>query len=348
MVKKYSTKDLGKYGGKSEVLDKGKMQPKPDPLTDDGFGSNLDPDDPVQGPAEPTTDPKTPASEFLPDDYSGEADAIRGSEELDYTVPGAEDVDTPTSAEHEDPEMTPWDVTREQTVAGQVEDLYDRDSPFFEKARQQSIRANLAGGGQNSAMAGAMGELAAMEVAFKIGSADAATYARSAEFNAAMSNQFSLAEQEFTHKAVLSDQAFEHARSLQTQRVAAQLESIVLDYKGRNQLMDKELDQFFLKAKQDHQYALDLLYEKTDMQMSLNNQLQLSNFFIASFQSVMEAANNPNFTPEQSAAAMREGMAYSRQQWGFLADFLSAYRSTDGAFLFDPQEWYSYPAQAGG
>ena len=89
---------------------------------------------------------------------------------------------------------TEWDVTREQTVAGQMEDIYDRDSPFFDQARERATRAHLAGGGQNSLMAAQAGEMAAMDQAFKIAFADASTYARSAEFNAAMKNQFGLAE----------------------------------------------------------------------------------------------------------------------------------------------------------
>jgi hypothetical protein len=163
-----------------------------------------------------------------------------------------------------------------------------------------------------------------------------------------MSNQFSLQEQQFIHNALLSDQNFQQAKILQTQRIEAQFEAIVLDYKGRNNLMDKELDQWFLKAKQSHQYALDMLYETTDMQMSLNNMMQLSNFFIAGFQSVMEAANNPALTPEQSAAAMREGMGYMRQQWDFLAQFLSSYRGSDGDFLGGGEEWWNFASPTTG
>lgn len=290
----------------------------------------------TDGPADATTDPSVPdpdapdpgpaGNDFVPADLSGEADAIQGDGNMDYTVPEAGDTEVPLDSGTADPTMTSWDVTDEQTVAGQLTELYDRDSPFFEQARQRAIRSHLSSGGQNSAMAGAAGELAAMDTAFKVGFADAQTYARSAEFNAAMSNQFSLAEQRFIHNALLSEQNFQQAKVLQTQRIGAQMEAIVLDYKGRNQLLDKQLDQFFLKAAQTHQYQLDMLYESTDMQMSLNTQMQMSNFMIASFQSVMESANNPNFTPEQSSAAMREGMAWMAQQGEFLRDFLYQYQ----------------------
>lgn len=247
-------------------------------------------------------------------DYSGEADAIQGDGNMDYTVPGTPDLTPPVSSGTAEPTQTNWDVTKEQTVQGQLEDLYNRDSPFFEQARQRAIRQHLSAGGQNSAMAAGFGELAAMDQAFKVAFQDAQTYARSAEFNASMANQFSLAEQRFIQNAILSDQAYDQAAALQTQRVEAQMESIVLDYKGRNQLMDKELDQWFLKAKQEFAYNMETLSKQADLQMRVNNMQALTNFWVAGFQSVMEVANNPNLTPEQSRAAMEQGMIWWEKQ----------------------------------
>lgn len=270
--------------------------------------------------------------------------------DMSYTVPAIGSVPVPNSSGHQDPAMTPWIVTPEQTVAGQLAELYNRDSPFFETARQKAIRSHLSGGGQNSAMAAQFGELAAMDEAFKVAFQDAATYAASAQFNASMSNQFSLAEQAFIHNAVLSDQAFQQAAALQTQRIAATFESIVLDYKGRANLMDKELDQYLIKSQSDFGYQLGLIGAQTDATTRVNSMNQLANFYVTGFQSVMAAANNPNLTPEQSAAALREGMATLYQQWQFLADFLGAYGNAAGAnpydwlgnAAFDPANWASF------
>jgi len=274
-------------------------------------------------------------------DYSDEADEISGGMDMDYEVPG---VDTESAAPvldsgTADPTMTPWDVTEEQTVAGQLDKLYDRDSPFFENARQKAIRSHLAGGGQNSAMAAGFGELAAMDTAFKVAFEDARTYARSAEFNAAMANQYSLAEQRFIHNAMLSDQAFKQAAALQTQRVDAQLQSIVMDYKGRGMLMDKEMDQYFLKAKQDYAYQLGVIGAQTDATVRVNAMQAMTNFYINGFASVMDAANNPNLTPEQSAAAMQEGMAWFRQQWDYFSQFQLGLANATSS---DQQDFLSY------
>jgi hypothetical protein len=285
---------------------------------DEDFGEGI-PDDNV-GPVQ--DDGAAPDTTGEVPDYSGEAGDAQGEVDLDFIVPQAGEVDTPTTSGTADPTQTEWEVTDEMTVQGQMDQLYDRDSPYMERARQKAIRQHLGSGGQNSAMAAGFGELAAMDQAFKVASQDAATYARSGEFNANMANQYSLAEQRFIHNALLSDQAYDQAASLQTQRVAAQLESIVLDYKGRGALMDKELDQFFLKAKQGHAYQLDIIRAQTDGTVRVNALQAISNFTIAGFQSIMEAANDPAFTPEQSQAAMQQGFIWFERQKAAFVDFI--------------------------
>jgi hypothetical protein len=289
----------------------GPPNPNPDPEPNP-------PADPIPE-AEPDPDPAPPPGDTGVPDYDPEIGDI--GDDLDYEVPEIGDVDFVTSSGSADPTMTPWEVTEEQTVMGQLTENYNRDSPFFEQARQRAIRQHLAGGGQNSAMAAGFGELAAMDTAFKVSFADAQTYARSAEFNAAMANQFSLAEQQFMHNALLSDQNFRQAGALQTQRIAGQLESITLDYQGRASLLG-----------QQHSYGLDMLYAQADLMegqagrdfgrtMTLNGMTSMTNFFTNGINGVLQAANNPNFTPEQQSGAMQEGMLWLSQQFDLLQGF---------------------------
>lgn len=310
--------------------------PPPDGDTPPPPGGTAEPPD---GGTEPP--PSSEGGDGVPD-YSDEADAIQGDGNMDYTVPGTPDLEPPMSSGTADPTQTEWEVTPEQTVQGQLEELYNRDSPFFEQARQRAIRQHLAAGGQNSAMAAGFGELAAMDQAFKVAFQDAQTYARSAEFNAAMANQYSLAEQRFIHNAMLSDQAYDQAAALQTQRVEAQLESIVLDYKGRSMLMDKELDQWFLKAKQEFAYQMGTLDKQADLQIRVNNMQALTNFWVHGFDSVMQVAGNPNLTPEQSRAAMEEGMIWFQRQRDAFASWLNGASIANGGndFLgWGNQDW---------
>lgn len=237
-----------------------------------------------------------------------------------------------------DPTPTEWDVTREQTVKGQLEDVYDRDSPFMERAAERTERRHLAGGGQNSLMARKAGQEAAMDTAFKVAFADAAIYGRSAEFNAAMKNQFGLAEQRFIQNSLLSDQNYKQSVELQTQMIAGQLEGIRMEYMGRgkladkefgfkNALLDKEFRQFFAKA--TYEAELKEYAEMTGFQRQVTLQGMISNgaFLVHGFDSVMQYANNPNFTPEQSAAAARSGMGFLRE--GF--DINEAFWASVGA-----------------
>jgi hypothetical protein len=226
-----------------------------------------------------------------------------------------------------DPTASEWDVTEEQTVAGQLEKNYDKDSPFMQQAAEKAQRAHQAGGGQNSLMAAKAGQEAAMETAFKVSFADAATYARSAEFNAAMKNQFGLAEQRFIQNSLLSDQNYKQSVELQTQMIAGQLEGIRQEYLGKSQLMDKEFEQFFSKATYEAQ--LKEFAEQSGYQRQVSIQGMISNgaFLTNGFQSVMEYANREGFTPEQSAAAIKSGMAFLRE--GF--DINEAFWASVGA-----------------
>lgn len=273
-----------------------------------------DPTDPGTTPTGPGDGPDYPTPDYdTPEPGSGGTggDFLAG---MDYTVPEAGDAFMPEGSGTADVEQTMWDVTPEQTVQGQFEDLYDRDSPIFELARQRAIRQHLASGGQNSAMAAGFGEIAAMDKAFQIAQADAATYARSAEFNAAMANQYSLAEQRFIHNALLSEQAFDQAKVLQTQRIAAQLESIVLDYKGRSALMDQELDIWYRQSAKQFEYDMSKLSFQLEGEKQMINMQALANFYSNGFSSVMQIAGNPNLTAKQSKAAMEEGMAWFNTQ----------------------------------
>lgn len=332
-------------GGQQSSAD----DPDPDPVKDtDPINTrdkdkNLPPDkpDPDVDPVTDIDDPATATQE--PPDTQPDTTNTEGNEfiedGMDYDVPEATDVDTPTGSGTADVEQTMWDVTPEQTVAGQFEELYDRDSPIFELARQRAIRQHLGSGGQNSAMAAGFGEVAAMDKAFQMAQQDAATYARSAEFNAAMANQYSLAEQRFIHNALLSDQAFEQAKSLQTQRIAAQLESIVLDYKGRSLLMDKELDQWFMKASKEFEYEMGKLAFQLDGEKQMLNIQALSNFWVNGFNSVMTIAGNPNLTPEQSRAAMAEGMAWFASQRDAFTAFMNGLTGQTGTPDFQNYNW---------
>lgn len=277
--------------------------------TDGGAGDTGDAGD--TGGTGSTTASGTEIPDFVPQEQSADN---YNDPDMSATVPTTNDVAVPESNTGLMFGEDKW------TVQKQLEELYNRDSPFFETARQNAIRRHLAGGGQNSAMAAAAGEGAAMETAFKVAFADAQTYAA-----------FSQAEQKFIHNALLSDQAYNQARELQTQRIEAQFEAIRLDFKGKSALMDKELDVWLQKAKQEHQYALDMLWENEkafegreqrgfQRKMTLEGMLAMSQFYTEGINSVFAATANLK-NPTQQAQSLRSGFSLLSNQFDLLQSF---------------------------
>jgi hypothetical protein len=72
-----------------------------------------------------------------------------------------------------------------------------------------------------------------VDMAFQIASQDAATYARSAEFNASTANQFALSNLQFMQNALLSTQNYQQAQVLQAQQIQGNLQSVSMQVAGQ-------------------------------------------------------------------------------------------------------------------
>lgn len=151
------------------------------------------------------------------------------------------------------PQATEWDVTPEQLTQTHFTNIMEKDSPAFDVIREQIKRGHAASGGQNSLMAERSATMAVADVAFQMASQDAATFARSAEFNAAMKNQFGLASQAFMHNALLNEQNFRQGVMMLREQHAATLEQIEADLAAR-------------VAQMGAQQAIDLKMEATKQQ----------------------------------------------------------------------------------
>ena len=147
---------------------------------------------------------------------------------------------------------TQWNVTPEQTVEGRINNILNSDSPIVQMARTRAKEAANERGLLNSSMAVEAGEAAAYGAAVPIATADAATAAKAAGYNADQSNQFDVRNVDATNQAsqfnagakntltgqkLASDTALEQSRisadtqlktaniSAQTQRTIAELEA---------------------------------------------------------------------------------------------------------------------------
>jgi len=151
--------------------------------------------------------------------------------------------------------FTPWQVTPQQTVQQQAYDVINRDSPLMQQARGRAMQAMNERGLINSSLGIQAGQDAVMDRALQIAQPDAATFARSGEFNAGQQNAWNLAQQELGMKG---DQF--------NQELAFKREAMMLDADLKRELMDKETKYKSLlegDAAFNKQYAMyvDSLYQ---------------------------------------------------------------------------------------
>lgn len=100
---------------------------------------------------------------------------------------------------------TNWDVTPNQTVAHQLEQIISADSPLMQQARMRAMQSANASGLLNSTMAASAGESALYDAAMPIAQQDAGTYADSGRFNADASNTFRRDNNAFVRDAYMAD-----------------------------------------------------------------------------------------------------------------------------------------------
>lgn len=106
----------------------------------------------------------------------------------------------PFTLEKQTFEPIPSVVQANETVQGQLKDLFDTGNPLMVQAKNRA-KATAAGRGlQNSSLAAGMGELAQYNAAMPIAQQDANTYANRATLNNQTANQFRMNEQAHAQK----------------------------------------------------------------------------------------------------------------------------------------------------
>lgn len=87
---------------------------------------------------------------------------------------------------------TRWNVDPTQTVEGRIQSIINPNNPLMQQARTRAMEQANARGLMNSSLAATAGESAMIDAAMPIAQADAATFAKSASYNADQSNQFAV------------------------------------------------------------------------------------------------------------------------------------------------------------
>lgn len=144
------------------------------------------------------------AQALLPSSFN--VSALTSPQLPDATTPGASSYASEASSQLAGP--TSWNLTPQDTVAGQYASLMSTGSPAIQAAEQATIRANASNGGNNSLMAQTAATLAGSQVALTIAQQDAQMNAANGQFNASAANTFATAQNAFIHNATLSEQNF--------------------------------------------------------------------------------------------------------------------------------------------
>lgn len=138
-----------------------------------------------------------------------------------------------------------WQNTDDQTVAGQIQNLTDPNSPLIQQARSRAAQQANARGLMNSSMALTGADAAAYDVAMPIAQADAAQASRVAGYNVGTGNEFRVRDAETETQVGLANMG---AQNQGAQFNAGQL----------NESAQRLAQQGFDLAKMDRQAALTL------------------------------------------------------------------------------------------
>lgn len=127
-----------------------------------------------------------------------------------------------------------------ETVSGQLDKVLDKDSPLIQRSRASAQEQATSRGLQNSTMAAQAGELAAIQSALPIASADAGTYANRASQNLSTVNQFGLQEAQVGGQLRLGEQSRDTQLQLGEQGIAGQIRVNEADTNNRMTLLTAE------------------------------------------------------------------------------------------------------------
>jgi hypothetical protein len=241
------------------------------------------------------------------------------------TSPAAPDAATPGASSYVNAQLgqaqgpTQWNVTPNQTVAGQYASLMSQGNPAIQAAEEAQMRATAAAGGRNSLMSQQSSMLAGSQVAMTIAQHDAQVNAQAGQFNAAQANAFAQQQDQFVQNATLSQQNFEQGVAMlkdQTNQSISQLYAQVEASAAtasigiKTQLAHTQISTNATLETMDKSFAQDNgkawtsygMTVRTNYLASVNTQQQ------SLMATIGEINGNPNITNAQASAAITQAV----------------------------------------
>ena len=212
-------------------------------------------------------------------------------------------------------DIQPRTVTKEETVAGQMEGLLGKESPLMTMSRTKAAETANMRGMLSSTMAVQAGEAAAIQSALPIAQQDAQIYAQSGQSSQEAAQEIAstthkgevsggLITKEYGLKSELSGQESAQQKELSTQQAGE-----------KAALSTQEATQAQTLAAQQKDYTLAIDTNKSQWDMQIRQMMETNSFNIATMQDLgnttrinIEAANRAILTDMEADSAERQAV----------------------------------------
>ena len=270
---------------------------------------------------------KTSTQDLLPSGF--DTTTMKGTPLADAATPSTQSYSDQQKALQNDP--TKWDITPDQTVAGQYAKLMQAGNPAIEAAEQATIRANASHGGGNNLMTQTAAAMSGSQVALTIAQTDAATAAQAGQFNASAANDFKKAQDAFNDNMLLSKQNFDQGiatmkdqtnqnieqlyaqveanAATQSTNLKATLAQLQAQTNATMETMDKQFSQSIATLGIQQQFANDNAWTQYGMQVRQGYLTSVQTQQTNLMQSIAEIRGNPNITAAQASAAVADAVS---------------------------------------
>jgi len=166
--------------------------------------------------------------------------------------------------------ITPWNVTSDQTVAGNIQSLTSNESPLMQQARTRAAQQMSSRGLINSSLAATAADSAVYDVANTIAQSDAATKAKAAGYNVDQLNQ------QVTLDKQLANQMSQAQLSADTARYSTDVNASTSKYNTDTnaaiQKLNNESAQTIAKLNNEQQITLQKMQNENSKLLNTNQQ----------------------------------------------------------------------------
>jgi len=212
-------------------------------------------------------------------------------------------------------DIQPRVVTKEETVAGQMEGLLGKESPLMTMSRTKAAETANMRGMLSSTMAVQAGEAAAIQSALPIAQQDAQIYAQSGQSSQEAAQEIAST----THKGEVSGGLITKEYGLKSElsgQEAAQQKELSTQQAGEKAaLSTQEATQAQTLAAQQKDYTLAIDTNKSQWDMQIRQMMETNSFNIATMQDLgnttrtnIEAANRALLTAVEVDSAERQAV----------------------------------------